>query len=176
MFRFFPLLFVVLALVSSHVVFGAPSCSHDMKKAGDCITKCRNKLGWPGSSTTTETPSVQHPKPKKKSPASSPSPSPSPSPTHTSTTTQQPSPSPSPTPTTQKSSASGSSSNVSANDISTYLSAHNTVRAQHGASDLTWSDELSNKAQQWANGCVFKHSGGSLGPFGGKCLPSEMIP
>jgi len=46
------------------------------------------------------------------------------------------------------------------------LSAHNTIRAQHGASDLTWSDELASKAQQWANGCVFQHSGGTLGPFG----------
>ncbi len=29
------------------------------------------------------------------------------------------------------------------------------------------SNNLAAKAQQWANGCVFKHSGGSLGPFGG---------
>jgi hypothetical protein len=41
------------------------------------------------------------------------------------------------------------------------------VRAQHGAAPLTWSDELASKAQQWANGCVFEHSGGTLGPFGG---------
>jgi uncharacterized protein YkwD len=46
------------------------------------------------------------------------------------------------------------------------LSAHNSVRAQHGASDLTWSDNLASKAQQWANNCKFEHSGGSLGPFG----------
>jgi len=31
---------------------------------------------------------------------------------------------------------------------------------------LTWSDNLANKAQKWANGCVFQHSGGSLGAFG----------
>jgi len=31
---------------------------------------------------------------------------------------------------------------------------------------LTWSNDLASKAQQWANGCVFKHSGGTLGPFG----------
>ncbi|KAI9462513.1 CAP domain-containing protein [Lactarius psammicola] len=58
------------------------------------------------------------------------------------------------------------SGTVSSGDISAYLSAHNNVRAQHGADPLTWSDELSAKAQQWADGCQFKHSGGSLGPFG----------
>ncbi|KAF9569743.1 PR-1-like protein [Agrocybe pediades] len=51
-------------------------------------------------------------------------------------------------------------------DIQAYLAGHNTIRAQHGASPLTWSDNLAAKAQQWANGCKFQHSGGSLGPFG----------
>jgi len=51
-------------------------------------------------------------------------------------------------------------------DIQAYLSGHNSVRAQHGAAALTWSDDLAGKAQQWANGCKFQHSGGSLGPFG----------
>jgi len=46
------------------------------------------------------------------------------------------------------------------------LTAHNTVRAQHGAVDLTWSDDLATAAQNWASGCVFQHSGGSLGAFG----------
>ncbi|KAL1952026.1 hypothetical protein VTO73DRAFT_1175 [Trametes versicolor] len=67
------------------------------------------------------------------------------------------------------STGSGSSSNsgaTSQSDIDQYLSAHNTIRAQHGASPLTWSDDLAAKAQQWANGCVFQHSGGTLGPFG----------
>ena len=40
------------------------------------------------------------------------------------------------------------------------------MRAQHGAADLTWSDDLAASAQTWANNCVFKHSGGTLGPFG----------
>lgn len=51
-------------------------------------------------------------------------------------------------------------------DIQAYLSAHNAVRAQHGAAALSWSDNLASKAQKWANGCKFEHSGGSLGPFG----------
>ena len=55
---------------------------------------------------------------------------------------------------------------TSQSDIDTYLSAHNTVREAHGAADLVWSDTLANAAQSWANGCVFKHSGGSLGPYG----------
>ncbi|KAL4243480.1 hypothetical protein ABKN59_001155 [Abortiporus biennis] len=61
---------------------------------------------------------------------------------------------------------SSGSGSTSSSDISAYLSAHNSVRAQHGATALTWSDNLASKAQQWANGCVFQHSGGSLGPFG----------
>ncbi|KAI0704883.1 CAP domain-containing protein [Cytidiella melzeri] len=77
----------------------------------------------------------------------------------------KPSPSPSPAPSTPAS-ASSSSDQTSSSDIEQYLSAHNTIRAQHGASALTWSDELASKAQQWANGCIFQHSGGSLGPFG----------
>ncbi|KAI0639329.1 hypothetical protein C8Q77DRAFT_53695 [Trametes polyzona] len=62
----------------------------------------------------------------------------------------------------------GSSGNgaTSQSDIDQYLQAHNSVRAQHGASPLTWSDDLAAKAQQWANNCVFEHSGGKLGPFG----------
>ncbi|KAI0322084.1 PR-1-like protein [Amylostereum chailletii] len=47
-----------------------------------------------------------------------------------------------------------------------YLSAHNSFRAQHGAAPLTWNANLGSKAQQWANRCVFQHSGGSLGPYG----------
>ncbi|KAF9458191.1 CAP domain-containing protein [Collybia nuda] len=69
-----------------------------------------------------------------------------------------------PTPlSTGKSSASGS---TPSNDIQAYLVGHNTARSRHGAVDLVWSDNLAAKAQQWANGCQFKHSGGSLGAFG----------
>jgi pathogenesis-related protein 1 len=59
---------------------------------------------------------------------------------------------------------------TSPSDISQYLSAHNTVRAQHGAVNLVWNNTLANAAQQWANGCKFQHSGGSLGPYGGRYL------
>ncbi|KAH0590520.1 hypothetical protein H2248_000667 [Termitomyces sp. 'cryptogamus'] len=72
-------------------------------------------------------------------------------------------------PTTTASSSGGTSSGSSAtssSDIDAYLSAHNTVRAQHGAAPLTWSNDLASKAQTWANKCVFQHSGGSLGPYG----------
>ncbi|KDQ15190.1 hypothetical protein BOTBODRAFT_174041 [Botryobasidium botryosum FD-172 SS1] len=58
------------------------------------------------------------------------------------------------------------SSTTSQSDIDAYLTGHNTVRAQHGAEPLTWSDNLAEKAQQWSNGCVFQHSGGVLGAFG----------
>ncbi|QRV83369.1 cysteine-rich Secretory family protein [Ceratobasidium sp. AG-Ba] len=42
-----------------------------------------------------------------------------------------------------------------------YLDAHNSFRAKHGARALVWSPTLATKAQNWANGCVFKH--GSVG-------------
>jgi uncharacterized protein YkwD len=59
-------------------------------------------------------------------------------------------------------------SSTSASDVYQYLSAHNTVREKHGAANLTWNDTLADAGQQWANGCKFEHSGGSLGPYGGK--------
>ncbi|KAJ7205177.1 CAP domain-containing protein [Mycena pura] len=51
-------------------------------------------------------------------------------------------------------------------DVQAYLDAHNSVRAQHGAVDLAWNNTLAAAAQEWANGCVFVHSGGKLGPYG----------
>ena len=66
------------------------------------------------------------------------------------------------------------SSSTSPSDINAYLSAHNTVRAKHGAAALTWSDDLAAAAQKWASGCVFKHSGGSLGPYGGKIVITSL--
>ncbi|KAF8203041.1 PR-1-like protein [Pholiota molesta] len=92
--------------------------------------------------TTTITPTVQKPSP---------------------ISTTQPQSSPPPASSPSNNSGDGSTSNA---DIQAYLQAHNSVRAQHGASPLTWSDNLASKAQQWADNCVFKHSGGSLGPFG----------
>ncbi|KZT40053.1 PR-1-like protein [Sistotremastrum suecicum HHB10207 ss-3] len=89
----------------------------------------------------------------------SPPPSP-PSSTHSSSTT------PSPSPSSNSASSESSDAQTSSSDIDQYLQFHNTIRAQHGANALTWSDNLASKAQQWANGCVFKHSGGTLGPFG----------
>lgn len=62
---------------------------------------------------------------------------------------------------------------ASPSDIDSYLSAHNTVREAHGATDLVWNNTLATAAQNWANGCVFEHSGGSLGPYGGQYLPTS---
>lgn len=118
-----------------------------------------NNLVTPTTKPATPAPTVQRaPAPPPSSPAPAPPPpSPKPSPT-----TQAP-PAPPPPPAQNNNSGGGS---TSSSDINAYLSAHNNVRAQHGAQPLTWDDNLASKAQQWANGCVFEHSGGSLGPFG----------
>jgi uncharacterized protein YkwD len=62
--------------------------------------------------------------------------------------------------------ASSNGSGASDEDVQEYLDYHNTVRAQHGASALTWNNTLAAAAQVWANKCVFEHSGGTLGPYG----------
>jgi len=63
-----------------------------------------------------------------------------------------------------------------------WLDEHNAARAQHGAAPMTWSSELASAAQRWGSGCVFKHSGGSLGPFGenlaaqtGSMTPAQAV-
>lgn len=43
-----------------------------------------------------------------------------------------------------------------------YLNVHNTVRDQHGASDLAWSSALAEAAEAWVSGCSFTNSGGVL--------------
>lgn len=42
---------------------------------------------------------------------------------------------------------------------SSYLSAHNNARAEHGADPLTWNTTLASAAQDWASTCKFGHSG-----------------
>lgn len=59
-------------------------------------------------------------------------------------------------------------------DVAGYLNAHNQYRSKHGAHSLTWDNNLQAKAQQWANGCKFKHSGGTLGPYGGMSKISAL--
>ncbi|KAJ7793335.1 PR-1-like protein [Mycena olivaceomarginata] len=61
---------------------------------------------------------------------------------------------------------SGNGSRASNEDVKSYLSAHNTVRAKHSAVALKWNNNLAAAAQKWADKCVFKHSGGTLGQFG----------
>ncbi|KAG2183337.1 hypothetical protein INT43_006342 [Umbelopsis isabellina] len=54
-------------------------------------------------------------------------------------------------------------SGVSSSDVQTILSAHNADRKDHSAPALTWNATLASYAQNWSNGCVFKHSGGPYG-------------
>jgi hypothetical protein len=69
------------------------------------------------------------------------------------------------------SSAIGSESSSSSDFQMTFLDLHNTERAAHGASNLTWSNGLAMTAQSWANNCIDTHSGGRFqlegSPLGG---------
>ncbi|EJD04155.1 PR-1-like protein [Fomitiporia mediterranea MF3/22] len=140
-----------------------------------------------GSSTTFKTTSTQTTKPASSSTFSQPSSSsggggsssqqptsqpsssnsvPSSSSSKPPVTTSQPTSSSSSSAPTPTSSGGGSGSGTSNQDIQAYLNAHNNIRSQHGASPLSWNDTLAVAAQKWANGCVFQHSGGKVGPFG----------
>jgi uncharacterized protein YkwD len=44
----------------------------------------------------------------------------------------------------------------------TVLNVTNFYRQRHNASALTWNDTLANYAQNWANGCQWKHSVGNF--------------
>lgn len=60
---------------------------------------------------------------------------------------------------------------------SEYLDPHNAARAARGAQALTWSDSLASKAQAWANGCKFQHSGAgeNLAAGTGSFTPAAAI-
>jgi len=80
-------------------------------------------------------------------------------------------------PSQQPAASNGGSSSGGGSDNSvenSMLSAHNSFRASHGAPAMTWSNNLAAAAQSWANGCKFKHSGGTLGPFGGSYYLSDF--
>ncbi|KAJ6574816.1 CAP domain-containing protein, partial [Mycena capillaripes] len=64
------------------------------------------------------------------------------------------------------SSSGGNGSRASDSDVQAYLSAHNSIRSQHGAVPVTWSNAAAEKAQEWADKCLNQHSGGTLGPLG----------
>ncbi|KAG9088073.1 hypothetical protein FS749_002447 [Ceratobasidium sp. UAMH 11750] len=81
-------------------------------------------------------------------------------------TTPAPAPAPTPTPAPAPAPSKPDPAPSTSPDIAAYLAPHHAARAAHGAAPLTWSDELAAAAQKWANGCVFEHSGGKLGPYG----------
>ncbi|KAG8863049.1 hypothetical protein FRC20_010902 [Serendipita sp. 405] len=62
--------------------------------------------------------------------------------------------------------ATTNNNNAFSGDRQQYLDAHNAARSAHGASAVTWSDQLEGFAQEWANNCQFKHSAGKFGRVG----------
>jgi uncharacterized protein YkwD len=119
--------------------------------------------------TPEPTPTAPPPPPPSSSHAHAPAPAPAPSPTQATNNSppHESAPESAPPPTQDSPTNDASSSDSSSSGLeSDMLSDHNSFRAQHGASSMTWNNEMAGKAQQWANGCVFKHSGGTLGPFG----------
>lgn len=48
-------------------------------------------------------------------------------------------------------------------DIKDILNYHNQYRAKHHAPSLKWNETLATYAQNWSNGCEFKHSHGLYG-------------
>ena len=168
------LLFIALAL-ASHGVLGAPPCSHKagMTNFDSCVSRCKPKWGGhhsmipPGPSASQPPNPMSYPVETPMS-TSPPTTTAQPTPTSTPSNPEPSNPAPSnpapsnPTP----SNPTGGSGSVSSADQQAYLDAHNTVRSQHGANPLTWSNELSSTAQAWANKCVFQHSGaGGTYPF-----------
>ena len=172
--RFFLSLALLAASLSS--VLARPTCS---RHHGECVTRtCHTPTvspetptpvpeTTPNPETTPTTTPTSDPEPK---PTTTPTPDPDPKPTTTPEATPTTTPEPKETPTTthEPEGTPAPTGSTSESDIQAYLSAHNDMRAKHGAKPLTWSNELASKAQQWADGCVFKHSGGSLGPYGGR--------
>lgn len=168
----FSFLFVALALASMHGALGAPSC----KPKGHGHLKHSVISYSPSTSLPTYPANI----PKESGVSESKSSTPTPSPTSSPAVQPEPSSTPSATPSPSQPASSGSSGgSVSDADIATYLKAHNDFRAKHGAQPLTWSNELSNTAQSWANGCKFEHSHGKFGGtyrlFGGGFLLKARV-
>ncbi|KAI0735246.1 CAP domain-containing protein [Earliella scabrosa] len=125
-------------------------------------TSTRSTTTTPKTSTTPRTTTT----PKTTTtPPPPPPPTTSTKPKTTTTTTPKP-PATTQQPQQPQQGGSGNSGATPQSDIDQYLQAHNSVRSQHGAAALSWSDDLAAKAQEWANNCVFQHSGGKLGKFG----------
>ncbi|KAK0534844.1 sterol-binding protein [Tilletia horrida] len=59
-------------------------------------------------------------------------------------------------------------------DKQAVVNAHNFYRAKHGSGPLTWDDSLAAYAQQWADKCIWAHSGSPHGENGASSVGMPM--
>ncbi|ARF09933.1 hypothetical protein Indivirus_5_56 [Indivirus ILV1] len=63
---------------------------------------------------------------------------------------------------------------TSQNEIDMWVSVHNATRASVGLGPISWNENLAKGAKQWADGCVFEHSGSAIRNYNGVTLGENL--
>ena len=142
--------------------------------------ECKSK-----TKTTPTTPTPQQPETTPPTPQQPETTPPAPQQPETTPDTMEPISSPAPVPTRGITKAvavgnnnTGSGSSSLDTEAQQWLDLHNQARAQHGAAPLTWSSELATYAKNYANRCIWEHSGGPHGEnlaAGSPLTPADCV-